>query len=233
MTNSPPDSTPSWPAAKCHWPRLPSSKNNSASCSRLSLAGSVFLCRNSGNRSMTAGRKCALPRLLPIRIFDNHAREVSGRPVPPHPNPLPQREGEVSSIFSMNRSALNVCAFTITAPEDAAPDMYFQSQRDCVLQPRVARNELPWESVPGCANPERVAAAVCHPEQGNTSRNPFRVDPSVRLATQGSSLLATLGFVAESLWDSSSQPQLKIRARRTLAPRPAVTDPLHKTHSYV
>ena len=231
---------------------------------------------------MTAGRKCALPRLLPIRIFDNHAREVSGRPVPPHPNPLPQGEGEVSAIFSMNRSALNVCAFTTTAPEDAAPDMYFQSQRDCVLQPRVARNELPWESVPGCANPERVAAAVCHPEQGNTSRNPFRVDPSPRLSTQGceeratlgnrfeslptlkglchcrlgskykrpgaatlselnqrggysqgSSFLATLGFVAESLWDSSSQRQLETRVRRTLAMRPAVTDPLHKTHTYV
>jgi len=32
----------------------------------------------------------------------------------------------------------------------------FQSQRDCVLQPRVARNELPWAGGPLNLNPERV-----------------------------------------------------------------------------
>src|SRR6266481_4096048 len=31
-----------------------------------------------------------------------------------------------------------------------------QSQRDCVLQPRVARNELPWVGGPLKLNPERV-----------------------------------------------------------------------------
>src|SRR6266566_6170310 len=86
---------------------------------------------------------------------------------------------------------------------------HFQSRRDCVLQPRVARNELPWEIVPRYANPERVAAAVCGTEHRNTGRNPFRVGPSLRLPTQGSSFLATLGFVPESLWDSSCHPQLQ------------------------
>src|SRR5437879_13867738 len=31
-----------------------------------------------------------------------------------------------------------------------------QSQRDCVLQPRVARNELPWVGGPRRLNPDRV-----------------------------------------------------------------------------
>src|SRR2546427_10992899 len=39
-----------------------------------------------------------------------------------------------------------------------------QSQRDCVLQPRVARNELPWVGGPLNLNPERVA-----PETLNTN----------------------------------------------------------------
>jgi len=33
-----------------------------------------------------------------------------------------------------------------------------QSQRDCVLQPRVVRNELPWEISPAIPNPNGVAA---------------------------------------------------------------------------
>src|SRR5437899_13095310 len=35
-------------------------------------------------------------------------------------------------------------------------------------------------------------------------RNPFRVVSDSRTFSQGSSFLATLGFVAESLWDSDS-----------------------------
>ena len=33
-----------------------------------------------------------------------------------------------------------------------------QSQRDCVLQPRVARHELPWDTIARFPNPERVVA---------------------------------------------------------------------------
>src|SRR5438309_2337138 len=88
---------------------------------------------------------------------------------------------------------------------------HFQSQRDCVLQPRVARNELPWEIVPRCTNPERVAALPRLQEQGNTGHNPFRVDFAPRLPTQGSSFLATLGCVPESLRDSSAHPREKMR----------------------
>src|SRR5580765_5081650 len=44
-------------------------------------------------------------------------------------------------------------AFPIPRSKCLAP---FQSQRDCVLQPRVARNELPWVRGPLNLNPERV-----------------------------------------------------------------------------
>src|SRR5205823_4400519 len=47
----------------------------------------------------------------------------------------------------------------------------FQSQRDCVLQPRVARNELPWESPrKGEFNPERVVAL--RPQTAGRSPSP-------------------------------------------------------------
>jgi hypothetical protein len=39
------------------------------------------------------------------------------------------------------------------APPMAAFYTHFQSRRDCVLQPRVARNELPWEMVPKSQTP--------------------------------------------------------------------------------
>src|SRR5438309_1115710 len=40
-----------------------------------------------------------------------------------------------------------------TLPTLPAPYTDFQSQRDCVFQPRVARNELPWVSPPSIHNP--------------------------------------------------------------------------------
>ena len=47
------------------------------------------------------------------------------------------------------------------APEDAAPDTHLQSQRDCVFQPRVARDELPWDTPRNSiSNPERVVASL-------------------------------------------------------------------------
>jgi len=52
--------------------------------------------------------------------------------------------------------------------------MNMQSQRDCIIQPRVARNELPWVIRHRLiCNPERVASiSVIVPAGG---RNPFRV----------------------------------------------------------
>src|SRR5438552_9695277 len=41
-----------------------------------------------------------------------------------------------------------------------------QSQRDCVLQPRVARNELPWVGGPVNLNPERVPPKTLKTNEG-------------------------------------------------------------------
>jgi len=87
-----------------------------------------------------------------------------------------------------NRRKVLECACLFSAPYT-----HFQSRRDYVLQPRVARHELPWEISPRYANPEGVAAAVCCTEQRNTGPNPFRVAAPLRWPTQGSSFLATLG----------------------------------------
>jgi len=50
-----------------------------------------------------------------------------------------------------------------------------QSQRDCVLQPRVARNELPWVGGPLDPNPERVLSNTLNRnlEQRAAKRRPF------------------------------------------------------------
>src|SRR5439155_4748745 len=52
-----------------------------------------------------------------------------------------------------------------------------QSQRDCVLQPRVARNELPWVGGPLNLNPERVPSKTLNRyplrEERGGERRPF------------------------------------------------------------
>jgi outer membrane lipoprotein-sorting protein len=68
------------------------------------------------------------------------------------------------------------------------------------------------------SNPERVVAMDGSAVSPTRGRNPFRVGPPVQLYTQGSLALlrqkhcggkATLGFAAESLWDSSAQEDSK------------------------
>ena len=73
----------------------------------------------------------------------------------------------------------------------------FQSQRDCVTQPRVARNELPW--VNGKRNFQPQRGCILFAPMGC---NPFRVEDVWFTISQGSSFLATLGWRTESLWDS-------------------------------
>ena len=72
-----------------------------------------------------------------------------------------------------------------------------QSQRDCVLQPRVAESaRLPWVSVRAIFNPNGVVSPLRQRALslglGDTTR-----------FSQGSSRLAILGFGSESLWDSA------------------------------
>ena len=82
---------------------------------------------------------------------------------------------------------------------NANPPAVLQSQRDCVLHPKVARNELPW-----------VAFSIVHNPNGVVSLLARRAaTPLGLIATDhvslGSSLLATLGFGAVSPWDSPAE----------------------------
>src|SRR6266568_391397 len=99
------------------------------------------------------------------------------------------------------------------APACPAPYPHLQSRRDCVTQPRVARNELPWVKRPMIHNPNGVAAWFYfrgrrpQPFQGCLRWRPF---------SQGSSFLASLGFIAESLWDSPlsvTHSNMSVRSR--------------------
>ena len=71
-----------------------------------------------------------------------------------------------------------------------------QSQRDCVLQPKVARDELPWERPLRSNTPNGV---VAHSLEGDTTPVGLKF---FWTDTQGGSSLATLGFEPESRWDS-------------------------------
>ena len=71
-----------------------------------------------------------------------------------------------------------------------------QSQRDCVLQPRVARHELPWVRSQRRINPNGVAS-----RSRPRAATPLGLG-SAGSYSQGSSCLATPGFAPESLWDS-------------------------------
>ena len=83
-------------------------------------------------------------------------------------------------------------------PETAAAAAR-QSQRHCVLQPGVARNELPWETGPKANNPNGVVARL-----GKHDTTPLGLKTN-RAVTQGSSCLATPGFKSESPWDSITE----------------------------
>ena len=83
--------------------------------------------------------------------------------------------------------------------ESRTRSVVLQSQRDCVIQPRVARNELPWVTVRMESNPNGVAARAWHP-----AATPLGLFSVVHIS-QGSSFLATLGSEQESLWDSFAE----------------------------
>ena len=75
-----------------------------------------------------------------------------------------------------------------------------QSQRDCVLQPRVARHELPWVGRERFCQPQRGCGSVGY----EATATPLGLGKSRMPLTQGSSYLAILGFGPESRWDSDA-----------------------------
>src|SRR5947208_5148858 len=93
-----------------------------------------------------------------------------------------------SDARTMNRRTIRECARE-------------QSQRDCALQPKVARNEPPWvTNQTNRTTSTRLWPSALRVRKRN-SRNRVAVDNVCRTMTQGSSFLATLGVKTESRWD--------------------------------
>ena len=86
-----------------------------------------------------------------------------------------------------------------------------ESQRDSGSKPRVARNELPWESGPPTHNPNGV---VANPWKLDTTPLGLKTNPAV---TQGGSCLATLDWRTQSLWDCKTADCSRIPAVACLA----------------
>jgi hypothetical protein len=76
-----------------------------------------------------------------------------------------------------------------------------QSQRDCVLQPRVASSELPWVNWARWRQPQRG----CDLRSSLDAATPLGLAAVWTPFSQGSSRLATLGFETESPWDSPAR----------------------------
>ena len=73
-----------------------------------------------------------------------------------------------------------------------------ESRRDCIVQPRVARHELPWEDhVKSASTPTGL-----HRRCPRVDTTPLGLTGHSNILTQGSSCLATLGLKIESLRDS-------------------------------
>ena len=98
------------------------------------------------------------------------------------------------TAFGRSRACLRM---GIAAPEGAGPYTQFQSQRDWVLQPSVARNELPWVRNARLALTLKGLRPLGAPMEHRC--NPFGVGARLGRISQGSSSLATLGFEVESL----------------------------------
>ena len=92
------------------------------------------------------------------------------------------------------------------APEESSHYTHLQSQRDCVLQPRVARHSLPWVLV---GRKSATPTGLWPGETARTGATPLGLAMSAPFS-QGCSCLATLGFEPESLWDSQSSFALKM-----------------------
>ena len=84
-----------------------------------------------------------------------------------------------------------------------------ESQRDSGLQPRVARNELPWEGGSTFDNPNGVAA-----RRRTCAATPLGLK-NFPVPTQGSSFLATLGWRTQPRWGCRELSNARLAAQRS------------------
>ena len=108
-----------------------------------------------------------------------------------------QMECGPDSRTGMSNAARN-CNPVWTAPGWFPHVVAGQSRRDCIVQPRVARHELPWEGhVKSAATPTGL-----HRRCPRVDTTPLGLTGHSNILTRGSSCLATLGLKIESLRDS-------------------------------
>jgi hypothetical protein len=82
----------------------------------------------------------------------------------------------------------------------SAPYTDLQSQRDCVFQPRVARNEPPWVRWIERSQPQRGCGSIPYPSQ-HIRRNAVGVGLEFPCAPKVGADAPTLGFEPQSRWD--------------------------------
>ncbi len=90
-------------------------------------------------------------------------------------------------------------ALHLEAPCPTVGNSNGESQRDSGSKPKVARHELPWVSAAHVNNPNGVAA-----RRINRGATPLGLK-NFTATTQGSSFLATLGWMTQSRWDCRNQ----------------------------
>ena len=112
--------------------------------------------------------------------------------------------GRIYTVRIEARPRPSLSAGGLSLPTTSAPE-HWQSQRDCIIQPRVARHELPWENRSKSASTPTRSHRCWH----RFDTTPLGLADLPKTSTQGSSFLATLGLVMESLWDSRiSRPEM-------------------------
>jgi hypothetical protein len=109
------------------------------------------------------------------------------------------RSGAVAQSFARSRPQRSRARCSLFWP---GARRIFESQRDSVLQPKVATPELPWVHVP----PKRPTPTGLWPIRIGSSAhdsgdNPVGVENGFQRLTQGSSFLATAGLMVSSHWD--------------------------------
>ena len=93
-----------------------------------------------------------------------------------------------------------------------------ESQRDSDIKPKVARDELPWERSSQIYNPNGVAAV-----RWNRDATPLGLG-IFSAVTQGSSFLATLGYVTQSRWDCGNSWETRMPKAASLGCHAATLD---------